>query len=339
MGADRDARGGRRGKDNGRDAGGFLALPWSVLDSAAYLGLSYPARALLLEVARQFNHDNNGKMLLSERHLAQRGWKGSGVITRAKRELLDAGLIYQTVLGMRPNKASWYAVTWRKLDKIDGFDAGAAQAFERGAYLKLTPPTPGESVVRKNAPLTLSPGVERHLIAPGESVESTARPPGASAIRGVFTPPPTPGARDPLDLHHLPTQEAPGSGVRVGVPAVSEAAGGGAIFSRSLLGQLQDRKAKAAPATPPGWTATGETTNYIGKRGPVMLQVLTRPCRTCGKPFKVSAPVGAVANKGTLCYVNCPDHRMTHAEVSRLGNIVANKNRKGTHRKTKRLSS
>ena len=42
----------RRG-DAGRDAGGFVALPWSVPDSPAYLRLSMHARALLLEVARQ----------------------------------------------------------------------------------------------------------------------------------------------------------------------------------------------------------------------------------------------------------------------------------------------
>ena len=38
----------RRG-DAGRDAGGFVALPWAVLDSPAYSGLSHPAKALLLE--------------------------------------------------------------------------------------------------------------------------------------------------------------------------------------------------------------------------------------------------------------------------------------------------
>lgn len=44
---------GKRG-DSGRDSGGFIALPWSVMDSAAYTALSHPARSLLLEIARQF---------------------------------------------------------------------------------------------------------------------------------------------------------------------------------------------------------------------------------------------------------------------------------------------
>ena len=38
--------------DTGRDAGGFVALPWSVMDCAAYARLSHPAKALLFELAR-----------------------------------------------------------------------------------------------------------------------------------------------------------------------------------------------------------------------------------------------------------------------------------------------
>lgn len=123
-----------RKRDSGRDAGGFIALPWSVLDCPEFAELSHPARSLLLEFARQFVRDNNGRLLASASYLRKRGWKSADVITRAKRELLDAGFIFETVKGQRPNKASWYAVTWRALDKLPGYDAGAAAAFERGAY-------------------------------------------------------------------------------------------------------------------------------------------------------------------------------------------------------------
>lgn len=121
-------------RKSNRVPGGFVALPWDVLDSPAYRSLSHTARSLLLEVARQFHGDDNGRMLLSDRHLAARGWRSPGVIHRAKRELLEAGFIFETVKGMRPNKASWYAVTWLSLDKLDGFDPGTTAAFERGAY-------------------------------------------------------------------------------------------------------------------------------------------------------------------------------------------------------------
>ena len=129
--------------DLGRDSGGFIALPWSVLDCPAYGCLSMHARALLLEVARQFVRDNNGRMLLSRAYMATRGWKSMDMLNKCKTELLEAGFIFQTVQGHRPNRASWYAVTWRVLDKLPGYDEGAALLFKRGAYqngTSLNPP-------------------------------------------------------------------------------------------------------------------------------------------------------------------------------------------------------
>ena len=176
--------------DSGRDAGGFVALPWSVLDSPAYARLSHPARALLLELARQFVRDNNGKLLLSAAYLAKRGWKSADVITRAKRELLAAGFIFETVKGQRPNRASWYAVTWRTLDKLPGYDIGAAQCFERGAYQRNRP--------LKNASLIPSHGVESPSIAPSHGVEGGPPTPSHGAIR-----PPFDGSSTPSHGNHL----------------------------------------------------------------------------------------------------------------------------------------
>ena len=105
-----------------------------MVDSSAFKRLSHPARALLLEIARQYAGDNNGRLLASRAHLSPRGWNSVDVITRAKRELIDAKLIHETVKGRRPNKASWYAVTWYQLDKLPGFDPDAALDFVRGAY-------------------------------------------------------------------------------------------------------------------------------------------------------------------------------------------------------------
>lgn len=134
-----NGRNGRRKVDSGREGGGFVALPWSVLDCPAYADLSHPARALLMEFARQFVCDNNGRLLASRAYLAGRGWKSADVIQRAKDELLTAGFIFETVKGHRPKKASWYAVTWRILDPHPGYDHGAAATFERGAYRRKAP--------------------------------------------------------------------------------------------------------------------------------------------------------------------------------------------------------
>lgn len=117
-----------------RVEGGFCALPFDVLDSAAFTSLPHAARSLLIEVARQYKGDNNGRLLMSSKYLRPRGWKSADVISRNKRELLNANLIYETVMGHRPNRASWYALTWMTLDRIDGYDHGAYEGFRRGAY-------------------------------------------------------------------------------------------------------------------------------------------------------------------------------------------------------------
>lgn len=126
-------------RDSGRDAGGFVALPWAVLDCPAYQALSMHARALLLEMARQYVRDNNGRLLASRAYMGARGWKSADMLTKAKRELLEGGFLFETVRGHRPHKASWYALTWQTLDSHPGFDPGAAAAFKRSAYLSGTP--------------------------------------------------------------------------------------------------------------------------------------------------------------------------------------------------------
>jgi hypothetical protein len=150
--AQRAARGG------GRDGGGFVALPWSVLDCRAYCLLSHPARSLLVAFARQYVLDNNGRLLASGKYLSKRGWRSADVIQRAKRELLDAGFIYETVKGQRPNKASWYAITWQNLDKDCRYDAGAWEGWRhaRSGY--------------KNTALIPPDGIKVHPIGPANGI-------------------------------------------------------------------------------------------------------------------------------------------------------------------------
>jgi hypothetical protein len=194
-------------RSSGRDGGGFVALPWSVLDSHAYRNLSANARALLLEVARQFRRDNNGRLLLSMNHLSERGWTSADMVAKGKRELLDNKLIFETAIGQRPNKASWYAVTWQTLDNLLGFDKGAALMFERGAYRHVAPrpivkrdtsaARTARSAQKKLAP---SHGVERAPIAPSHGVEHTSLAPSHGAIRSGLGPLSTPSHGHPLDM-------------------------------------------------------------------------------------------------------------------------------------------
>ena len=170
--------------DSGREAGRFIALPVAVLDCPAYARLSMHARALLLEVARQYVGGNNGRLLLSREYMAKRGWKSNDMLTKAKRELLNGGFIHETVMGHRPNKASWYAVTWRTLDRIPGYDAGAVESFRRGAY--------NETTSIKNASLRPPYGTGVATIAPPHGTSNVPAVPPHGAIKPVLAHCPVP---------------------------------------------------------------------------------------------------------------------------------------------------
>lgn len=174
MGIDRSSR--KKG-DSGRDGGGFVALPWSVLDCPAYARLSHPARGLLLEFARQYVRNNNGRLLGSYAYLEPRGWTSKDVITRAKRELMEAGFIFETVKGQRPNRAGWYAITWYALDKLEGYDAGVTGAFQRGAYR--------ENFTQKNAGLSPSGGRIGDSIGPSGRLRAPSAGPSGGPIGRV----------------------------------------------------------------------------------------------------------------------------------------------------------
>ena len=162
---------------SGRDAGGFIALPWQVVDSPAYQGLSVHAKALLIEIARQYSGHNNGALLCGKAYMQPRGWNSTDMLTKAKRELLEAELIFETVKGARPNRDSWYALTWQTLDKLDGYDSGVMGAFERGAYRKQQPV--------KNASLRPSHGPKGQSIGPSHGLGAHSAGPSHGTIRAI----------------------------------------------------------------------------------------------------------------------------------------------------------
>lgn len=194
MGRDKQKRGSYKG--SGRDGVSFAPIPWVVLDCDAYRGLSHTARSLLLEFARQYVRDNNGRLLASGRYLRTRGWNSADVIQRAKKELINAGFIYETVKGHRPNKASWYAITWHDIDRHAGFDAGAFEGWKdaRSGYAK------SNSLKVKNTRLIPSKGVGNTLIAPSSGIESPLPIPLNGTINTSFAHPSTPSEGNHLDI-------------------------------------------------------------------------------------------------------------------------------------------
>ncbi|HYD75327.1 hypothetical protein [Ramlibacter sp.] len=170
-----DARLRRRIGESRRDGDRFVLVPHVVMDSAAFQDLGYPARSLLLEIARQYSGHNNGQLMISRKRLGDRGWNSVDVIARAKQQLLDGGFIFETVKGQRPNRASWYALTWLKLDHHPHYDAGVELLFRRGAYAK----TPR---LMENAKPCPAPGHMDRAIAPDGGQQGRAIGPATGAV-------------------------------------------------------------------------------------------------------------------------------------------------------------
>ncbi len=121
-------------KDSKRNkiAGRFAAIPHSVINSEEFMALSHTACRLLITLMAQFNGSNNGKLVCCSGYLKQYGWNSNDTITRAKRQLLDSGLLIQTRQGMMPpcSRPGWFAIGWLALDEIDGLD------FDHRVYRK-----------------------------------------------------------------------------------------------------------------------------------------------------------------------------------------------------------
>lgn len=116
-----------------RDGARFLALPHVVLDSPSYQALGYAARALLIDIARQYTGTNNGRLVACAKYLAPRCWNSNGTITRALVELRESGLLIQTRMGMKPNRAAWFALGWLSLDETNGLDIDP-RTYRTGQY-------------------------------------------------------------------------------------------------------------------------------------------------------------------------------------------------------------
>ena len=169
---------GARGSGIGRISGRFIALPVVVMDCPNYQKLTANARSLLLEVARQFNLGNNGRLLISRAYLLKRGWKSNDMISKGKKELLEGGFIYETVKGHRPNKASWYAITWQAIDKLEGYDVGALKGFSKGAY--------NENQYIKNEIIKPQFGTNDPKITPNVGISSPSVVPQNGVVKATY---------------------------------------------------------------------------------------------------------------------------------------------------------
>lgn len=97
--------------------GGYFAIPHQVTGSVAYRSLSSHAAKLLIDFGSYYRGNNNGDLSISFRILKkERGWKSSGTLDRAKKELIKYGLIVKTRQGGK-NKCCLYGLTFWNLNK------------------------------------------------------------------------------------------------------------------------------------------------------------------------------------------------------------------------------
>ncbi len=157
----------KRSKDK-RDGDRYVALPHVVIDSPSYRALGHPARSLLIDIARQYTGSNNGRLVACAKYLKPLGWNSNDTVTRALIELKESRLLIETRMGMRPNRAAWFALGWYSLDDGPGMDIDP-RTYRTGGY--------------KIAPLKPPGGVEGARIAPRGGVGDLPAAPSAGAMQ------------------------------------------------------------------------------------------------------------------------------------------------------------
>ena len=108
-----------------RETGRFAALPHAVINTQDYTGLSYKAKALLVDIIHQYNGKNNGDFTVAYSILRKRGWKREATISGAVKELMEANLVIRTREGQFRNphsRCALYAITWQPIDDCNGED-------------------------------------------------------------------------------------------------------------------------------------------------------------------------------------------------------------------------
>lgn len=207
---------GKKYKGNGgkRDGSTFVALPFVVLESPGYRLASHPARALLIDIAMQYTGNNNGKLTACAKYLNAKGWRSNDTIVRARRELLDCGLLIETRKGGFPNTAAWFALSWLDLDQGQGLDIDP-KLYRRGEYMR------PDKLAASGASLVPSGGAMKGRIAPSGGASASRPAPFGGAIRGALLPSPAPSGGAYLEI---PSAPATAAGVRAGVTRGQSAA-------------------------------------------------------------------------------------------------------------------
>ncbi len=110
-----------REKHKGRKEGSsFLLVPHCVMRHPDFAEASCRATKLLLDIAVEYRGANNGDLNAAMSRLRKRGWNSTSQLAKAKKELLERGLIIETRQGGLGIGPTLYALTWLDLNECGG---------------------------------------------------------------------------------------------------------------------------------------------------------------------------------------------------------------------------
>ncbi|GAB1394785.1 hypothetical protein MASR1M60_29490 [Rhodocyclaceae bacterium] len=210
--------------------GSYTPVPHALLDSAAFLGASTRAKALLFDLLRQHNGGNNGHLQLSVKWLLTRGWTSTDQIQKAKSELLERGLVIKTRLGGLGIGPDQYALTWLNIADFKGLELRPGSYYP-GAWRMLdAPPTAkrdDHSSVRNNP-------------VPQDGIESGSAVPSRGTVESISAASPVPPGGN-NECCQLPTLEKRSRVVgKVGRSGVRARGGSGAGRQEQVSGGGDD---------------------------------------------------------------------------------------------------
>ena len=102
----------------------YVGLPKHMIESDEFVALSPRAKALLIDVALQYNGFNNGALVASWAHMRDvRGWRSKAALSSSRKELVDTGFLVITHYQGRQKKLpTYFAITWRAVDDTEHSD-------------------------------------------------------------------------------------------------------------------------------------------------------------------------------------------------------------------------
>ncbi|MBT9521912.1 MAG: hypothetical protein IV101_13590 [Dechloromonas sp.] len=159
----------------------YAAIEHRVIDSAAFIAMTFSARSLLLEMARQLTKDNNGHLQATHSYMQRHGFS-ENTLSRAIAELIRHGMIYRTRSGGYQQGAAQYAVTWLPIRNrqelfLDGFKLCAWRDWQPEEAAKKKSPHPKlMDTHRKNGEWTMPATPKSEAGAPPKSEDNELMP-------------------------------------------------------------------------------------------------------------------------------------------------------------------